>query len=132
MHDAHPRRVHAPLCMQVLVAASNAYDWVYVARGLGVHPVPWPGLSVQLSQIQYTGGSSRGRPEILFCCGASPYERPRKPSSSTHHILFHARIHAIAPCACARTRSHALTKARTHYARTAARAQVQSPHSSVG
>ena len=57
----------------VLFATSNAYDWVYMRRGLGVATVPWPGLSVQLSRIEYTGASASARPEMLFCCGAQPY-----------------------------------------------------------
>ena len=60
----------------VLVAASNAYDWVYLRRNLGIAAVPWPGLSVQLSRMPYTGGSPSARSEVLFCCGASAYNKP--------------------------------------------------------
>jgi len=38
--------------------------------------VPWPGLSVQLSRMPYTGGSPSARSEVLFCCGASAYNKP--------------------------------------------------------
>jgi hypothetical protein len=60
----------------VVVAASNAYDWVYLRRSVGVSATPWPGLSTQLSRIAYTGASASGRPEVLFCCGAQAYNRP--------------------------------------------------------
>ncbi len=60
----------------VVLAASNAYDWLYLRRNIGVAAVPWPGLSVQLSRTRYTGGSPSGRSEVLFCCGAQPYNKP--------------------------------------------------------
>lgn len=60
----------------VIVAASNAYDHIYLKRNLGIDALPWPGLSVQLRTIRYTGGSARARPEVLFCCGAQPYNKP--------------------------------------------------------
>ena len=44
----------------VVLAASNAYDWVYLRRNLGISAVPWPGLSTQLSRIAYTGASASG------------------------------------------------------------------------
>jgi hypothetical protein len=59
----------------VIVASSNAYDHVYLRRQLGITSVPWPGLSYQLARIPYLGGGSHARREILFCCGAQPYNR---------------------------------------------------------
>ena len=62
----------------VLLAVSNAYDFVYLKRNLGLSAVPWPGLSAQLARIQYTGADTTGRArrEVLFCCGAQPYNQP--------------------------------------------------------
>lgn len=67
---------HMATMPNVVFAASNAYDWVYLRRNIGVAPVPWPGLSVQLSRVRYTGGAPTGRSEVLFCCGAQPYNKP--------------------------------------------------------
>ena len=53
--------------------ASNAYDHVYLRRNLNISAVPWPGLSTQLAPIAYTGGGEHARSEVLYCCGASPY-----------------------------------------------------------
>lgn len=61
---------------RVIIAASNAFDHIYLRRNVGLSAVPWPGLSVQLSRIRYTGGGERGRREVLFCCGAQPYNKP--------------------------------------------------------
>lgn len=67
---------HMASMPNVVLAASNAYDWLYLRRNIGVAAVPWPGLSVQLSRVRYTGGSPSGRREVLFCCGSSPYNKP--------------------------------------------------------
>lgn len=67
---------HMASMPNVVLAASNAYDWLYLRRNIGVSAVPWPGLSVQLSRVRYTGGLPSGRREVLFCCGSSPYNKP--------------------------------------------------------
>ena len=61
---------------RVVVAASNVYDSVYLQRNLGLALIPWPGLSSQLSRIAYTGDGPNARREVLFCCGAQPYNKP--------------------------------------------------------
>ena len=75
----------------VVVAASNPYDFMYLRRSLGVQPVPWPGTASQLVPVPYTGdhlsssdhlgdragagrsptraGRGMGRAIVLFCCG---------------------------------------------------------------
>ncbi|EOD14042.1 hypothetical protein EMIHUDRAFT_211980 [Emiliania huxleyi CCMP1516] len=55
----------------VVVAASNAYDDVYLRRTTGIAPVPWPGTSPQLAATPYTGTRS----EVLFCCGNHAYNK---------------------------------------------------------
>ena len=55
----------------VIVAASNAYDDVYLRRTTGIAPVAWPGSSQQLAATRYTGT----RPEVLFCCGNNAYNK---------------------------------------------------------
>jgi len=58
----------------VFLTASNPYDWLYLRWTIGVNASPWAGLSVQLSSIPYTGT----RPQVLFCCGSSPYNKAIK------------------------------------------------------
>lgn len=60
--------VHRP---NVLLAASNAYDAMYLGRSFGIRAVPWPGISAQLAALEYTGN----RKEVLFCCGNGPYNK---------------------------------------------------------
>ena len=39
----------------VVLAADNPYDALYLRWTVGVRAVPWPGLSVQMAPINYTG-----------------------------------------------------------------------------
>ena len=87
----------------VVLAASNPYDAMYVRRGFGRDPVPWPGTSSQLASLPYTGASATRRDEILFCCGSRRCDgglepgaylrmsRPATPSRSDRHSHAHAR-----------------------------------------
>ena len=63
----------------VLLAASNPYDWLYLRWSVGLDATPWVGLSVQLSTIGYTGT----RPQALFCCGSSAYNKGIKAVADT-------------------------------------------------
>lgn len=74
-HVTHTIPTRRPHGTQVVLAASNAYDYVYLKRNLGLDAVPWPGLSAQLAPIRYSGADAPSE-AVLFCCGASPYNRP--------------------------------------------------------
>ncbi len=66
---------HLASLKRVVFAVSNPYDYIYIRRNIGISAVPWPGLSVQLARIEYTGAGPNARSEVLFCCGTKPYNK---------------------------------------------------------
>ena len=75
-HDSLADMARRP---NVLFAASNVYDAMYLRRAFDAAPVPWPGIALQLAGLAYTGTRS----EVLFCCGNGPYNKAIKALATT-------------------------------------------------
>ena len=63
----------------VILAASNAYDAIYLERAFGRAPLPWPATAPHLAPVPYMGT----RRSILFCCGSTAYNPVIRHLAST-------------------------------------------------